>query len=702
MAAPFGLSALSKLDVVRNALLASLSDMTAMQDQFPRNIGLRVFGAASPLDRGDKTDSQLVAKMGEPNLDLLKAALEGIAAQGLSPLAYAISKAAEDFPPGAADRMIVLVVDGADNADGNPCTATEGLEALAAKTTVHVVLFDVGPTDLLSLECVSKAGDGQTFLARNEAELRAALDQAINSTIPYNLKLAVQAAGGPIPFETVLTRAGSEEVLRREKSFGAKLLRLDPGSYDIRIDYADSAQRKIPSKILKGVEVLATTKLEQTVAFDLGELVLVAVGDDGLAAPARFRLSKAGSAEIDAQVEAGAEPKRLLLTPGEYDISADLLEIQFEGFELSEKGVAVAGGERAERAFRFQKGTLALKGITTQKEAIPFLYQILRAGTPEGLVAGGAFSAEGGSLQLAPGTYDLIVTGTDPKMSASPRTKVANVVISAAETTELTVAFEMGTLKLSAVDGKGNKLPAAFLVRNQESQAEMARAASVGGDPVLLPLPPGTYDIVASSLKSSLEPKPSVPLSGVVVTSDKPAEQVIKFILGTLRLRGSNAKEQPLATQFTIYRAGTEEVVAAAPVAPSWMVFDLAPGRYDALAMNISSEEKPPPMIWLRDLAVEDGRTTSHEAIFTAGKLKIIGRGPNNQIVPCSFKVFQYGKDRELINGMTGEDWEIFEIQPGKYYLESGYHDDVQSVLLKQWVNITVGENEVVEVVLRF
>ena len=107
-------------------------------------------------------------------------------------------------------------------------------------------------------------------------------------------------------------------------------------------------------------------------------------------------------------------------------------------------------------------------------------------------------------------------------------------------------------------------------------------------------------------------------------------------------------------------------------------------------------------MIWLRDLKVEDGKSMGHEAMFTTGKLKIICRGPNNRIIACNFKVFQYGADREFINGSTTDDWEIFEIQPGRYYIEAAYHDDEQSVMLKKWISMAVGDNEVVEQVLRF
>lgn len=703
MAAVFGATNTSKLDMVRQALFDVLLEVKSQQADFPRNVAIRVFGAKTWVSEGDRKDTQLIVAMGEPDLDVIRKSLDAVEAKGMSPIAFALTEAASDFPPEAqADRVIVLVSDGADNADGDPCAATLKIEEGMTKTTMQVIAFDTTSEDHGLLECIAKNGEGELFLARNENELRSSLDQAINSTLPYNLKLSALAGSIPIPFDFTVFKAGTQETIRHDKSFGTKLLKLAPGTFDILIEYASSHERRKPSKMLKGVDILASTKVEQAISFDLGQLSLTSFGNDGLPAASRFDISRAGTTEPIASLEAGAESKVIFLTPGQYDIRTSVLDDQAQGYSLTETGVEIKVGEAAERTFRFQKGSVAIKGVTTQKESMPFIFQVYKSGQTDQVVASGALPVEGGGIPLMPGIYDIIVTATDPKLAASPRTKISGVDVRSQETTEITATFEMGVMKLSAVDGQGNKIPAQFVIRDHETQMDVASVSTETGEPLQLSIPPGSYDIVASSLRSVLEPKPSVPVEKVAVTADKPAEQVIKFILGTLRLRGRNAKEQAIPTQFTIYRAGTNEKVSTAPASGDWMVFDLAPGIYDALAVNTTSAEQPQPMIWLRDIVVEDGKTMSHEAIYTAGKLKIIGRGPNSQIITCHFKVFEYGADREIINGMTGSDWEVFEIQPGKYYLEAGFHDDIQSVMLKKWINITVGENEVVEEVLRF
>ncbi|MFH1830339.1 MAG: hypothetical protein ABH871_06145 [Pseudomonadota bacterium] len=699
MSAPLGAGTQSKFDVLRQALYDVVYELIQQQTDFPRNIAVRLMGSTQEAATNNCEDTELAIGMGDPNLDAIRTILDKTNAQGQSPIAYTLEKAVDDFPSGGvADRVIVLAADGADSCEGSPCEVASGL---AEDIIIHVIAFDVAPEDQEKLSCIAKNADGQFFLARNEGELRSSLDQAINSTMPYNLKLTASAGGAPLPFRIIVYKVGTQEVVRSGESLGTKLLSLTPGTYDILVEYVDSPEKKKPSKILKGVEVLSTTKVEQTINFDLGRVTLTALDNEGKPVPASFKITKDKGAQQVATIEMDAASKTFFLAPGTYDISADLMESQPDSFSVVESGVEIKLDTENDIVFKFQKGSLSLKGLTTQNQAIPFLFQIYKAGTQQ-LVASGALPSEGGSVMLAPANYDMVVTGEDPTMVASPRTKVDDVAVKAAESTDLTVMFEMGTITLSAVDGKGNQLPAEFVMKDQKSGLEMAKVSSPTGAPIKIDVPPGTYDIYAYSIKSILEPKPSVPVRGITITADKPTEEIIKFVLGTLRLRGRNAKEQAMRTEFTIYQAASDEIIAKAPPSNAWMIFDLAPGVYDALAVDMTVGAETHPMIWIRDIKVEDGKTISHEAIFTAGKLKVIGRGPNNRIIKSSFKVFQYGSDRELINGVSGNDWEIFEIEPGKYYIEASYHDEADHVTLKKWINVDIGENEVVELIIRF
>ena len=162
MAALYSATNKSKLDLVKEALYDVIFGMGQQQSDYPVNLGIRTFGSLSPSSDGNRQDSNQVVSMGAPDLGGIRAALDPLAAQGLSPIAFALTEAMNDFPTGStADRVIVLVADGADNTEGNPCDAVVSrIEAGPVKTTIHVIAFDVSPADLEQLECVAKRGTG--------------------------------------------------------------------------------------------------------------------------------------------------------------------------------------------------------------------------------------------------------------------------------------------------------------------------------------------------------------------------------------------------------------------------------------------------------------------------------------------------------------------------------------------------------------
>lgn len=714
MNSPYADTSRSKFSVAKDAvttILDQLSAASGASTELARNIGVIGFGSQSSLDANNCEDANEWYQLGELNPNELRGKLNQHKAQGQSPIGKAIKLALEHFPTGSsADRVLVLLADGADTCN-NLCSYAQELSQIPTGTSkkpiIQVVGFDVSSEDQAQLECIAKATDGKFFLARNENELRTSLDEAINSTVPYNLKLNIQAGTEPLPTTVSVLKAGTDQLVLKQQSFGSKLLKLAPGSYDILVEYTESPEGKLPSKLIKGVEVLQDTKVEQTVSFELGSLALSAIADDTRLVAAKYEIKKAGTAETVSTIESPGERKTFFLSPGSYDIVAKQLAAGPEEFVLTESNLSLQAGSSVDKVFRFQRGTVSLRGITTQKQTIPFLFRAYKAGETQQTIAVGAFPAEGGSFNLAPGSYDILVIGQDPESPAQARTKLANVTVSSQSTTELEAVFEMSSLLLRAQDSKNQPISAHFTLREHNGPEVIAQIDYLKNskNPIKLPLPPGAYDIVAELIESSLDPKPLVPLTNVQVTTAKPTELSATFVLGNLRLMGRNSKEKPFKTKFTVYMAGKDELIFSSEPTSTWLQLTLAPGFYDIKAENVENVKNDSPVdhhVWLRDLEVKDAQTISHEAIFTTGKIRLIGRGPNGKIIPCEFKIFEYGADRELIHGTTGDDWQAFDINPGKYYLEVGYHDPEQAVILKKWINISVDENQILEQVLRF
>lgn len=701
MNAPLGAVEKTKFETVKEALEDVLLAASG-QSEIPRSIGMRVFGATSPVNAKNCKDTSVIAEVGPLNLNNLMTSLASVTPQGLSPITTSLENAASDFPKElTGDKIVLLIADGADTCERDPCALASKIHSPPQNIILQVIGFDVSTDDQNILKCIASNGGGNFQLARNEAELRGAIDQALNANVPYNLRLTITAGASPLPATITVLESGTSKVISKDQSFGSKIFKLNPGTYDILVEYSDSPEKKVPSKLLKGVEILGSTKVEQSINFDLGQISLSSIDNENRLVTAQYRIVKSGTVTTVAEVESGAQTLMLSLTPGNYDITAMQLGAPAEQLILTDSGVAVRTGESVEKTFRFQKGTLEIRAKTTQGKEMPFTFQITATGRTD-VIASGAALSSGTKIALSPGSYELVATGEDPSLPASPRTKVTNISINAGQTTDLTVNFEMGQMILSAVNDKDEPIEAEFEIRDISNEMITARASTSGKEPATLTIPPGDYKIIAYSTRGNVNPKPSVVIDQVKVTADKPATETAKFILGGLRMRGMNAKEEAILTQFTLYRAGTEDVVSVSKPTTDWVVFETAPGRYDIKAVDMSATQAEKPSITLNDLKVEAGKTESHQSIFTAGKIKIIGRGPNNRIITVKFKIFQYGADTELINGKTGQDWITYEIPPGRYYLEAGYVDPDKSVLLKKWVNITVGDNEVVEQVLRF
>jgi len=705
MAAPFNNTSASKFDIVRSALLDNIYDVIQRNKEFPRNIGIRAFGSEKKTQFNDCNDATQLIPISDPILGNIKETLEKIQPQGMSPIGHALQSAISDFPKESdAEQLIVLIADGSDSCQKNTCELVEQLKHIHKKLMINVVAFDVTPLERDTLECIANKGDGRFFMARDEMELRSALTDAINASTPYNLKLNVSAGKHPLPFKATIFPSDKQRVLHVESGIGTKMFTLAPGSYDIVVQYADSPELKQPSHILKGVDILEKSPIELNIPFELGQLTLSAIDSSNQVVPALFKLTPIGNTTPSARIETTNNAKTVFITPQHYKIHASLAQGDDSDFIIRKNNIAVTINSLKEEVFRFQKGTVRLNALTSQKKSINTIIQVYKADIPNRPILNAAFGLDGGTFELAPNHYTLIAAGILEDLNIQPITRYKNLVIEPGKTTDIELKFEMGQLQLHAVNSKKRPIPSEFIIKDSNEHITIQVVKSLDKKPLMLSLPPGSYDITAKSLKSPLEPRPTVQVENIVINTDKTTKKQITFILGTLRLRGRNSREQHIETKFKVFKSETGELISESPISDQWVVFDLEKGLYDILAVDTKSKTKTKSKssVWLRELTIRDGKTISHEAIFTAGKLKIIGRGPNNRIIKCHFKIFQYGFDRELISGETGNDWEIFEIDPGKYYLEASFKDEELSVVLKKWINIKIEKNQIVEQELRF
>jgi hypothetical protein len=145
------------------------------------NVGFRLYGHRGDNSAAGKAVSCRSSELLVPIEGVDKAALEdavdGARATGWTPLATSIRRAIGDFPP--AERgvvnAVVLVTDGLETCDGDPCAAAAEAEASDVNLTSHVVSFAQSAEERAILECIAEAGDGLLLGADDADELAAAL-----------------------------------------------------------------------------------------------------------------------------------------------------------------------------------------------------------------------------------------------------------------------------------------------------------------------------------------------------------------------------------------------------------------------------------------------------------------------------------------------------------------------------------------------
>ena len=288
----------TKLDAIKSALKNILS--TPLPPEITnRKVSLRVFGATSPAENNNCTDTQLIYPMSKYDANTFNTALDGIIAQGVVPMAYALEDAYNDFTESAdtTDNLIVMITDGLDSCNGNVLASAERLFSGKSKIMIDIIGFDVDQAAQDILKKVAQTTSGQFFLARNDVELANALDQAISSNLPYNLRIKTLSGGSPIQTLITIYRAGTQAVVERTESTGTRYTKLVPGEYDIVAEFRASPETPKPQKIIKGLQIIGSSKSEQIINFDLGNINLLAIDPTGKETTANFYLRKSGTDE---------------------------------------------------------------------------------------------------------------------------------------------------------------------------------------------------------------------------------------------------------------------------------------------------------------------------------------------------------------------------------------------------------------------
>ena len=231
-------------------------------------LALRIYGDRSPTSKKDCKDTRLLGGFDavEANGAGIVEQARAIQPQGYTPITYALTLAAQDLSAEEANsRTVVLVSDGKETCQGDPCAAAKALADADAKLVVHTVGVGVDAVARGQLQCIAHMARGSYFDANNAAELTAALGKAAVEPVK---KREVSGIGqGVLKMKAV----GLAQILGADGNVVGALnevqseARLAPGIYSV----------KFGKQIWQGVEI----RPRETTELKPGYLEITPLGD---------------------------------------------------------------------------------------------------------------------------------------------------------------------------------------------------------------------------------------------------------------------------------------------------------------------------------------------------------------------------------------------------------------------------------------
>lgn len=229
----------AKIEIAREVVRGVLADWPQGQ-----RLGLMAYGHRRA---GDCADIETVTPVQTVDSKAMAAKVDALTPRGKTPLTEAVRRAAKEL--GHTDRpaTVILVSDGIESCNADPCAVAAELEKSGAAFTAHVIGFDVRTAEQSQLRCLADATGGKFFTASSATELKEALKAAGTTAVkaekaaPPKLDSAAvtfRALHGPQGPEltgdvtwTLVPPQGVEAPAIPEQ--GHPVLRLPPGTWHV-------------------------------------------------------------------------------------------------------------------------------------------------------------------------------------------------------------------------------------------------------------------------------------------------------------------------------------------------------------------------------------------------------------------------------------------------------------------------------------
>ena len=160
-----------KIEIARDALKNVLKDWNKNVE-----IGLTVYGHRQ---KGDCNDIESVIPVGRVDKKRFISTVTSIRPKGKTPISRSLRKVADELKYTEEKATIILISDGKETCDPDPCGVAKELKQEGIDFITHVIGFNVDKNTDKQLECIAKATGGEYFSAKNASALNKAIKKVV-------------------------------------------------------------------------------------------------------------------------------------------------------------------------------------------------------------------------------------------------------------------------------------------------------------------------------------------------------------------------------------------------------------------------------------------------------------------------------------------------------------------------------------------
>jgi hypothetical protein len=399
------------------------------------NLSFRAYGHQHHRSKHNCTDTELLVPFGE-TASVRRSVVgqsDGLKAQGYTPITYVLGLAADDLKPQAGARTIVLVSDGKETCEGDPCLLARKLAEADADLTIHTVGFEVDAQARLQLQCIADAARGTYYDARSADDLVQTMEEAVEAAASSEIEDEVititlpKAQEGTLEvrepyFNEVIDAETGEQVTVLSKRTPSKVL--PAGIYNIKFGKSQwlksvAVRADETTTITPGRLRVVDPYFHDVLDPETGELIEKASGNHAefplLAGRYNVMFGKAPwrGVEVKEGELTVLNPGRLkILNPYFHDVldpetGAALLKLSNNNDELPlpPGTYDVRFGKKLWRGIKLAEGETVTLNPALIRMDQPYFNDVLDQETGE---AAGKFTRDRTTIPLPPGTYTVM------------------------------------------------------------------------------------------------------------------------------------------------------------------------------------------------------------------------------------------------------------------------------------------------------